>query len=870
MRAALLTFRCRILFSTKMSKEQHASVDKDFIVSSFTKAGRVEAFHHRWMTSDTWATLICSYYAFSNELHFNGGQLLRALGTKTYAHLQNEMRERNNIPHGHIGIFRDHYQTRSGKRVHCFYATPQGEAPRKPPNGEKWHEHISDGEDLLKIKTRQQRANIFNNTSAPELELPPPSKKRKAVHPPPTPALDDALDYSAAAQPSIPTAEPETPPFLFWKTPKVMELFRPLPDESDALEAISNQIELFVAANEAPMSYLTIVELTDDNNEDDEEERLSENRIWCIRHRCQILCAALRIAKENLPKGETWNGCCEQAKNLALMMGITITKNSRTVRNWYQDFRAKRKFRVNALLPGKHNLPPFLQQNADICERIQQYAREHLHELSIEFMCEYLHDCILPKMVEERNGITRESNEESYNKELKTLLREYGLTCLSQLTVYRWIKKLGFKYEQRRKGYYVDGHEKPSTIQYREDFVSRYLRYEQYMHRWIQITLTESQELENKGLLTINSGYRYKDNAGNDMVEYHVDCCHLFQERMNKETKFGGNLSVRKPADKRPMIAKGHDECIFKQNLMPKKSWTGPNGESVLVPKDDGQGIMISAFQSREFGFGLQITEEEMRRVNLSREGKRYCDEEAAKKYRNGPMKQKLESNPFVFEFSYGANNDGYWNYERMVLQLEDCVDVLKELYNEYDFYFLFDHSCGHDRQREDGLNVERMSKGYAGKQAFLHETKIKQREGYLGPYPSTLTPGETQYMVFREGDPGPFWMEPQEREATRKDKIIENTMIRRPFTKAELTLKLQQIGAAVPGNMKQIKKACVDRGIPLVDNATPKVIPGWEGKQKGMLQVLWERGKIDSNRLHMYTVNGTKDAFGVIQRSSA
>ena len=202
MRAALLTSRCRILFSTEMSKEQHASVDKDFIVSSFRKACRVEAFHHRWMTSDTWATLICTNYAFCSELHFNGGQLVRALGTKKYACLQNEMRERNNIPHGHIGIFRDQYQTRTGKRVHCFYATPQGEAPRKQAARNKWHEELSDGSDLLSKKvTRQQQDTVLNEASPPTLELPvPATKKQKAEHPPPSPAVEDSFDYSAAVR----------------------------------------------------------------------------------------------------------------------------------------------------------------------------------------------------------------------------------------------------------------------------------------------------------------------------------------------------------------------------------------------------------------------------------------------------------------------------------------------------------------------------------------------------------------------------------------------------------------------------------------------------------------------------------------------
>jgi hypothetical protein len=43
----------------------------------------------------------------------------------------------------------------------------------------------------------------------------------------------------------------------------------------------------------------------------------------------------------------------------------------------------------------------------------------------------------------------------------------------------------------------------------------------------------------------------------------------------------------------------GHDEAIFKQYLLTKKSWYGPDGMSVLVPTDDGEGVMISACQSR-------------------------------------------------------------------------------------------------------------------------------------------------------------------------------------------------------------------------------------------------------------------------------
>jgi hypothetical protein len=65
-------------------------------------------------------------------------------------------------------------------------------------------------------------------------------------------------------------------------------------------------------------------------------------------------------------------------------------------------------------------------------------------------------------------------------------------------------------------------------------------------HHWIQITKQESIECENKGLVPRNSGYHYSLDTGIDMLEYHVDSCSEFQVRMNEETEFGGQPSVRK------------------------------------------------------------------------------------------------------------------------------------------------------------------------------------------------------------------------------------------------------------------------------------------------------------------------------------
>ena len=177
--------------------------------------------------------------------------------------------------------------------------------------------------------------------------------------------------------------------------------------------------------------------------------------------------------------------------------------------------------------------------------------------------------------------------------------------------------------------------------------------------------------------------------------------------------QFGGNLSVRIPRDTKPLICFGQDECIFKQFIFTAKSWTLPDGQKAIIPKDEGYGIMISAMTSREFGFGMQLSAEDLVKINKERENKKYSDEEAAVAVHGNSNKQKLTSSPFVIEFDYGKDGEGYWDYNHMVMQLEDCADAVRVLHLAYEYIFLFDHSCGHNKQRPDGLSVNRMIKSF-------------------------------------------------------------------------------------------------------------------------------------------------------------
>ena len=124
-------------------------------------------------------------------------------------------------------------------------------------------------------------------------------------------------------------------------------------------------------------------------------------------------------------------------------------------------------------------------------------------------------------------------------------------------------------------------------------------------------------------------------------------------------------------------------------------------------------------------------------------------------------------------------------------MQLEDCIDCLKVVHPEIDFVFLLDHSCGHDRQREDGLNVAKMSKSFGGKQRSQRDTTIKQEEGYLGPYLRQLNVGDIQKMNFTPDDSGPFWMTPEEKESSWHEITYAAKKKIRKYTKKELEQKL-------------------------------------------------------------------------------
>ena len=166
--------------------------------------------------------------------------------------------------------------------------------------------------------------------------------------------------------------------------------------------------------------------------------------------------------------------------------------------------------------------------------------KEHLDELSGEYFLSYLQDTALPALLQERKVELGDDGDEFT---MKDLLAENGLSELCTSTVYNYMHRLGYTYANRKKGYYVDSHEKPETKAYRKEFVKEYLQLEFRCHRWIQL---EKEQARLKGYLeagsTLADGHTYVDENGVEMIEFHVDDHEGFHKVMENHL-MGGSVS---------------------------------------------------------------------------------------------------------------------------------------------------------------------------------------------------------------------------------------------------------------------------------------------------------------------------------------
>ena len=628
-------------------------------------------------------------------------------------------------------------------------------------------------------------------------------------------------------------------------------------------EALERRIKVLKSVHESENSWRNVIIGRDIDN------FCTKTEIFEIRQRSTFLCRAYQLALQHMNQW-TWHRCCQEACNELNSIGMMQGTCYKTVAAWNMIFRQGEVFpHPNPYVQcGKRPLPKLLEVFPDAKDQIVSYAVKNLAKLTIELVHNFILSYVIPRLVtlwkqseSDTNNVTTAINEN--DDTVSAFLKAHRLESLSLTTTWRWMRLLGFHYDTRKKSFYVDGHEREDVVATRNNFCEEYLtKFEPYCRRWVQLSVEEASAIKD---LNLSFGYQYEDIiAGKSYIEFHhVDYWNQFSDKETADPR-PATTSIRVSSRAKPIMIVGQDESVFAQYLLGSKTWVGPKGQRPLLPKSEGEGYMLSAFVSRELGFGRSLTEDELTRINNERRiGKTFTDQQAADEiYNKTHYKPLLTESPFVKYLYIGANNDGFWNGFHMSLQFEDVVDCLMVLYPEFEFVFLFDHSQGHARKRNGALNAFQMSKTFGGAQPVMRDTTILSDTGFLGPHSPRLNVGDVQSLVFKPEDCGPWYLSPEAREHQRHDRPTGKWK-RQERSKKMLVDALAAAGVTIQQQRNHTKKElqvfATRNGVDLFEDRE-QVIAGWEGQPKGLMQVLWERGLIDTSSLEQYTLHGRKN----------
>ena len=255
------------------------------------------------------------------------------------------------------------------------------------------------------------------------------------------------------------------------------------------------------------------------------------------------------------------------------------------------------------------------------------------------------------------------------------------------------------------------------------------------MYRWVQVPVSRIQEMIKWGIVPKNVlifgreiKAPYCDNKEKKM-EFHIDIHEAFLAFILKNgQEFGGDLAFDFPFCMKPVMLIGQDESSIDSNLANNGTWVDNEGKGSIRPKGRGHGMMISAFVSREFGFGLGLTEEELVAVNRHRNNDAYAVPMCADLLGINKMKRfsNLLCDRSVEYFNFGGAT-GYWRSQHMAIQYEDLLDQIIAIprFNHFRCIFLFDWSSGHAKALDDGLKAADMNTDYGGAQRKMRKSVL-------------------------------------------------------------------------------------------------------------------------------------------------
>ena len=197
---------------------------------------------------------------------------------------------------------------------------------------------------------------------------------------------------------------------------------------------------------------------------------------------------------------------------------------------WNRIFRLDEAFpypNINIELGNTYH-SEFIDSFPEIKMMIKKWANANLDELNCENIGKYIRNEAVPAIYQTYLSENSDSVDEALS--LVDFLRLFKLKNISDSTVWRWMRDLGFSYDERRKTCFSDKDENKENVQYRQKFIKKYFEYEKRTYRWVQVPEEWAVAMENdeEETLAKNTFYEY-ESENKKMREYHIDTHPLLQ-----------------------------------------------------------------------------------------------------------------------------------------------------------------------------------------------------------------------------------------------------------------------------------------------------------------------------------------------------
>jgi hypothetical protein len=233
---------------------------------------------------------------------------------------------------------------------------------------------------------------------------------------------------------------------------------------------------------------------------------------------------ALRLAyvhaEEWMGDGTRWEECCEEAAN-TLAYAVSIDVSSYSIQKWNRQYRSieafphSNKFVATGIKPEPKVFSLFPEAKG----RLLTFAANNLDSFSIEKVCNYFNETLFPDLYGEYSDMAVELGETEDELLLYEEFLQYELgfsgNGVSDSTVCRYLSFLDYKYDVRKKTYYVDGHERDDVLE--EDRISHVIQFVKSTIRcyeWVQVSKEQLQPLLHNKDFDIDIGCAYQYTRG--------------------------------------------------------------------------------------------------------------------------------------------------------------------------------------------------------------------------------------------------------------------------------------------------------------------------------------------------------------------